>query len=348
MLNLHIQNTDKFVMPYINFINENFENDEHRFAILVNSIEDKFDKFFSNMSYIRNYKHFLKLTIFMNKADKIHLHALFSFKIIILLFSQPWLLKKCNWIIWGGDLYSYQKKKTTIKSKIYELMRKFVIRNLGALTTHVKGDYELAKKWYGAKGEYFYCFMYPSNLYKEITLPSRNNDTQKKVIQVGNSADPSNNHLEVFEKLRAFGDQDIEVICPLSYGQPDYRDKVVQQGYEMFGDNFTPLINFLPIGEYHQILAKVDIAIFNHKRQQALGNIITLLGLGKKVYIRDDITTWDFLINNEINIYNLNKELDDNLFEVLNTQDRNCNTENIKNKFSLKNLIKEWNEIFLS
>ena len=42
----------------------------------------------------------------------------------------------------------------------------------------------------------------------------------------------------------------------------------------------------LPLSDYLKILGKIDIAIFNHERQQAVGNITSLLGLGKKVYIK--------------------------------------------------------------
>jgi hypothetical protein len=34
----------------------------------------------------------------------------------------------------------------------------------------------------------------------------------------------------------------------------------------------------MPFDEYLNLLAKVDIVIFKHKRQQAMGNITTLLG----------------------------------------------------------------------
>jgi len=34
----------------------------------------------------------------------------------------------------------------------------------------------------------------------------------------------------------------------------------------------------MPLDEYLNLLAKIDIAIFNHKRKQAMGNITTLLG----------------------------------------------------------------------
>ena len=41
----------------------------------------------------------------------------------------------------------------------------------------------------------------------------------------------------------------------------------------------------MPFNQYLEFLGKIDIAIFNHRRQQGFGNAITLLGLGKKVYL---------------------------------------------------------------
>ncbi len=36
---------------------------------------------------------------------------------------------------------------------------------------------------------------------------------------MGNSANPTNNHIEVLNKLLKFKDEDIEIIAPLSYGE---------------------------------------------------------------------------------------------------------------------------------
>lgn len=44
----------------------------------------------------------------------------------------------------------------------------------------------------------------------------------------------------------------------------------------------NPIVDFMDFNEYINFLSTIDIAIFNHKRQQGMGNIITLLGMGKK------------------------------------------------------------------
>ena len=63
----------------------------------------------------------------------------------------------------------------------------------------------------------------------------------------------------------------------------------------------------MPFKEYKALLKKVDVAIFWHKRQQGLGNIITLLGLGKKIYLRRDVTTWNFFRDLKIEVYDFEK-----------------------------------------
>ena len=56
------------------------------------------------------------------------------------------------------------------------------------------------------------------------------------------------------------------------------RNKLEYKDGIYFWRKFKPLVDFMPFDEYLNLLAKVDIAIFNHKRQQAMGNTTILLG----------------------------------------------------------------------
>lgn len=341
---LHITNTDKFIEPYIKFINLNFYPKEHQFLCFstgtTNYIKSKYDNVILNEKVLLN----VKLLKYLYITDRIYLHNIFNMRILILLFFQPWLLKKCYWIVWGGDLYAYKKSRSKLKYKIFELIRAFIIKRLGGLITHIKGDYELAKKWYGVGGKYYYSFMYPSNLYKEISINKKAED-DIVYLQVGNSADPSNNHLDVFEKLRFLNTEKMHIICPLSYGDKEYAEKVMKRGKEIFDNRFEPLLDFISFDKYLEILSKIDIAIFNHKRQQAVGNITTLLGLGKKVYIRDDITTWKFCETHGLKVYSVNSEFQD-IFEPITYEVKNENIKKIKEQFSEAKLVSDWENIF--
>jgi dTDP-N-acetylfucosamine:lipid II N-acetylfucosaminyltransferase len=346
---LHIAPNEKFINPFINFINRNFNENEHLFLI-IQGVSENIIKIPQKKNVIKTSKNLnsiITLIKSMNECEKLFLHGLFNSKIILLLFLQPWLLKKSNWIVWGGDLYHYKFRKRNIKSDIIEYIKSFVIKRMGGLITHIKGDYELAKAWYGARGKYYYSFIYPSNLYKEYDLSKVEKDNGKKYIQVGNSADSSNNHFEIFDKLSNFKDDKLEIICPLSYGDLEYRKTVINAGRKIFGDKFNPITELLPFEEYLNLLAKVDIAVFAHKRQQAIGNITTLLGLGKKVYIRDDITTWDFCKEHGLKVYSINN-FDEKVFlQDIPEDEKKRNIENVKCYFSEEKLVQDWRKIFL-
>lgn len=345
MRNLHLMSTDKFIEPYIKFINSNFSSNDHQFLCFTSKATNHIKNNYNNAVFPKGI--FGKILVFkeLYKADRIYLHSLFSMKIVILFFFQPWLLKKCFWIVWGGDLYAYRHHSKTIKAKTRELVRAFVVKRFSGLITPIKGDYELAKKWYGVRGKYYYSLVYPSNLYKEIAISEKTKDDNVTYIQVGNSADPTNNHLEVFEKLKNLNHDNVRIICVLSYGDKEYAEIVVKRGKEIFGDSFKPLLEFMSFAKYLDLLSKIDIAIFNHNRQQAVGNITTLLGLGKKVYIRDDITTWGFCKDLGLEVYSTNNEIN-SVFAPMVKEIRSKNKEIMKSQFSQEKLKEEWDLIF--
>ena len=104
-------------------------------------------------------------------------------------------------------------------------------------------------------------------------------------ILVGNSATPSNNHLEAFERIGEWNLRGRSVVVPLSYGDPRYRDVVIRDGEKRFGSRFKPLTEFLPLKDYLSVTANCGTVIMNHRRQQAIGNIIGALWRGADVYL---------------------------------------------------------------
>ncbi|AXV66462.1 hypothetical protein D0907_14785 [Pseudoalteromonas lipolytica] len=340
---LHVAECDKFIPPYIDFIKQYLtSNEEHEFLLksgMADSTLRKYDNILlEKKSKVSKFKYYFKLIIKMHFADKVILHSLIDIKIVQILFFTPWLLKKCYWVIWGADLYAYNQRDKTFKWKVKEFFRHYVISNMGHLVTYLKGDVELARRWYGAKGKHHECLMYTSNLYKEFHLPERKKATLN--IQIGNSADPSNNHIDALERLLPFKKENIYIFVPLAYGQQEYAQEVIKKGKEWFGDKFKPLLEFMPFEEYLSFLASIDIAIFNHKRQQAMGNTITLLGLGKVVYLRRDTTQWDFFKEKNIHVRDIEKLTKLEREEVL------ANAVNTKEYFSKENFKQQLSNIF--
>ena len=324
---------EKFIAPFMNFVIDNFDTVNHKF-LLIGHKSNKFNLLCrDDLTWIDKKYKVVELLKYMYEADKIIIHGLWSSHLIKLLFFQPWLLKKSYWVMWGGDFY-FPETQSWIKKQ--------VIKKMGHFISYIKGDYELAQKWYGAKGEYHECFMYPSNLYKEYNIQPKEHSTIN--IQLGNSADPTNNHIDVLKKLTKYKDENINIFVPLSYGNEEYAKEVIAYGKQLFHEKFIPLTEFMAFEKYLAFLSEIDIAIFAHKRQQAMGNTITLLGLGKKVYMRSDITPWQLFKDIDVNVFDVeNIEID-----LINQQIQKENQEKIKEYFSEKNYLQQLRNLFES
>lgn len=134
----------------------------------------------------------------------------------------------------------------------------------------------------------------------EYALNDKINDnvTGAKNILVGNSADPTNNHVDVFKKIKDFDLGDRLVYVPLSYsGTKEYIDFVIEKGKEYLGENFRPLTGYLPLDDYNEIIASCGFVIFNHVRQQGLGNIMTMGYLGAKIFMDHQSPIYKYLKN---------------------------------------------------
>jgi hypothetical protein len=301
---LHLFNWDKKFFPvFRDLIREKFPGKDHEF-LAYGCVDMEFGDDPSDTTIYQSLAtKWLPVLVRISRARKVILHGLFSSHLLYLLVARPWLLKKCYWVIWGGDLYVHEAEQKTWRWRKNEVLRRAVIQRLGYLISGVPGDVSLARKWYGARGIYLDSFVYPSNVFTERVFPSVRNDSA--MVLVGNSSDPSNNHLSIFNQLSKLPDKDFKIICPLSYGDSDYRKKVVAAGREIFGDRFMAIMDFLPREDYLQILSGVDIAIFGFRRQQAMGNIIALLGMSKMVVMNKDTAQARMLQDRGFRIFGL-------------------------------------------
>lgn len=327
---LHIMNNEKFNEAYIVFIEKNFNMNEHYFVFWGGVSEDEIPILKrENILKIKSKKDIIKLLYFMNKKVKIYLHNLFNDRLLLILYLHPWVLNRCNWIIWGADLYNLTDYPISFKSKIIRRIRLSTIKRFGEVSTLVKGDYDLAKSKYNIKGKYKEGFYPPKLNYKDLdNLINSYEKNNTLFIQIGNSADKRNNHIEVLNELIKFKEENIKIFCPLSYGDKEYANYISEYGTNLFGDKFVPMLDFMPYSEYIEYLNSIDIAIFNNDRQQALGNIYLLLYFGKKVFIRSDTTMWKhFTEKLGVHVYDALKIKNIN-FSQFKTIDKNINLIN--------------------
>ena len=343
---LHVVHNDKFSAPFIRFLKDNNIYHGQTFLYWGGAPSNVYPiPHEENVSTIQESDSKLqRLSILLRHfyaADKVILHSLFTSALIRFLYLQPWLLRKCYWVIWGGDLYYHIEAKDSKSYASIEKRRKRVIGNFGGIICYNRAEYELAEQWYGAKGQFIQSFFYPSNLYEKLDIEVQRTSTV--YIQIGNSSDWQNQHIEVLEKLEPYKDEDMILVVPLSYGNASqsYIDEVIHAGHSIFGSKFMPLTSFMEFDKYLEILGRIDIAIFNRNRQQAMGNITTLLGLGKKIYMKNSITSWQLFKELDIKVF----DVSDFDLALLDDAVKRSNMEKIKEYFSREHLVEQWRNI---
>ncbi|GEK45898.1 hypothetical protein HPA02_01810 [Bisbaumannia pacifica] len=345
---LHVAGLDKFIPPFVKLVRFEFNEEGHHFwlagSLEAYPLECESDVHLCGGGIYGKIKGYVTLLRQLHAARKVILHGLFNIKVVLLLALCPWLLSKCYWVIWGGDLYQYESAKKSLRSRVKEGLRRFVISRIGHLITYIEGDVELARQWYGAKGVHHECLMYLSNVVDPamIATPTEKRNDDPLNILVGNSAAPSNNHFEVFERLLPHKDDEIKIFVPLSYGDQSHAKEVIALGKAWFGEKLVPMTDFMPFERYLRFLKDVDIAVFNHRRQQAMGNTISLLSMGKTVYLRSDVVQWELFKKEGIAVLDIER----NDLKLLDFEVAAHNVQLIKKKFSREKLIEQYARIF--
>jgi dTDP-N-acetylfucosamine:lipid II N-acetylfucosaminyltransferase len=251
----------------------------------------------SRVVYSSNFKHLIRYILpQMKRAKWIYFHYLPYGPSLLLWVLKPSLIQKSTWIIWGGDVFIYKQKNDSLKHRFYEILRKRIIPQFTEIAAFIEEDAREAIKIYNSKAQYI-PILYPIPVNLDNLKGLEKQKTVRTInILIGNSADPSNNHLEMLNWLSGYSNEDIHIFCPLSYyTDQNYIETVIKKGHEIFSLKFEPMLTLMTTEEYAVFMSEIDIAVMDHYRQQGLGNIMPLLYLGKKVYVRSDTSTFPFL-----------------------------------------------------
>lgn len=350
---VHLFPYEKFTKQYVEFVNAQFDNNQHKFVIIDSKRELQGHEFnyYPNCSvWDNNIFSFKKI---ISNMDAMIIHSLFLPKHLLFYLAFYKKLNKTAWLIWGRDLHQdiIEFVPKNYRQKMSLLVRERIAKKVNSIITLTKEDYT-------SYNEYFRNFKTSFNviygngqalkLLKEIdNIEIKNTNTYK--ILVGNSATRTNNHEEVFLLLEKYKDENIEVIVPLSYGEDiEYKNNIEVVGKKIFGDKFKPIHNFMDYREYLQLLSKMDVAIFNIRReQQGLGNIRALLYLGSKVYLHLD-TSMGIEISNVCDIGNM-AELPKQSFEELifiSNDSKKKNQNSITKIYDQSVAKRQWIEVF--
>lgn len=372
-MNYHIMVQDKFIDSFIDDIYKINAEDNNDFWIRGNKNGTNHINTDKKVTYIGNDVSEWKIKLSkLSKKDSIFIHW-YDMWIGELVLNLP---NKLFVFHWGGDFfgeplwhnakwlfekvtYRYVKRNSEYpyitfkrgKNLLLQLknlinFKRNVIRKYNKKHEQIEridyiilvgsntGDVKKTKEIYPKFNAIHLSGFYNLNFNISNDKPIKDKRDEKIKLLLGNSATPSNNHLDAFKKLSKL--KNIEIYCPLSYGDVKYRDLIIREGRQRFGKNFHPVLDFLRREEYVVFLNSMDIVYMYHNRSQAWGNIATCLTLGKPVFLRSTNSIGEMIDNIGIKKYDADKINKLNLATIMkdNQKRKSLNVKLLENVIS--------------
>ncbi|WP_422006245.1 TDP-N-acetylfucosamine:lipid II N-acetylfucosaminyltransferase [Roseivirga pacifica] len=229
------------------------------------------------------------------------------------------------WFFWGADGYSIPELKKSIllpKTKklekytllalkkrfhyIRQSLRKNKLKQAMAYVdyccTFVNGDYDLIKSLgYEKLKFHFFSYLSIEDLAPDTIGLAKKRESHIKV-QIGNSLNNTNNHLDAIDFVKRVFPESAELIFPVSYsGKAEYLSTIKAYAKEThFRTSF--LEDFIPLQDYLAYMNSCDFVVFFHVRQQSANNSLSALWLGKIVIMRAESTLYKFYKKNDLSV----------------------------------------------
>lgn len=351
----HLITQSVFTVGYINFMKMNMTEYDHVFVILAwNDVKIK-EKMLVDREQVLYCTDINELRFrgeilnnVLTGADKIIVSGVFGAETGIFFWPKH-MLNKVYLQYWGGDFYQLREKFPIrdIKKKIWRYMLKDVYKRTRGAIFLIEGEYDKYKEITGITKKEVYIAPVPSDPNSEFPFYKYVMPNGHSVVRivVGNSATEENMHIEALTKLAKFREKNIEVFCPLSYGDKEYGQKIAAYGKKIFGNKFHPILDWMEQSEYYSFLATCDIGIFANNRQQAMGNISALLRMGKKVYLRKDTSMYKNYIKIGCICYDIDYLPEMSYDEFLSNPQYEQTAKKINEWYSIDKIKKQWNKV---
>ena len=275
-----------------------------------------------------------------NNIDKIILHGLKSDLVDCLKFLKQNIDCRVYWIFWGYELYftlgnlgkyklfdgflnpflrdtyyspnrlSFIVKRFFYGKRLLSDVFKEALTMIDYFCFWNYKDYELLQAHFHTNIKYKY-FAYMAS--EETAIKVNIEDVvckKSKTLMINHQASNTGNHNTVMKKIAWLDTKnDYKKIVPLSYGSSRIRKLVLRQGQHLFKEQFNPILEYMPRDKYFELMSSVEVAVFGQKRQEASGNISTLLKNGVKVFLREKNNLLQYYREKGYIIFSFEKDL---------------------------------------
>ena len=308
---VHFLAYSRFEIGYINFMKLKMPEYEHHFFIKnPDPVKQKYKLTFVDDKNVHYYgsrvKVFFQNMRLLYKCDKIiisGLHLITENELLLLLSG---LVSKTYVQFWnmGLDHYQHFFNLRRPRKTMHKVMLRFTMRRLGGTINLIQGDRDILLQAIDMDKSKTFVAPMPNDPLKHFDFYSiRENAPVSSVhkILIGHSSFRTEDHIPAFHALEHLKNENIQIICPLSYGDLKYREKILEAGKNIFGDKFVPILDYMDKEDYIKFLAQCDAGVYFTQTQQGMGNISLLLSLGRKVYMHPQSTAMWSRYKDELN-----------------------------------------------
>ncbi len=278
------------IIDAINDFNNGFNSNEH--AFIINNLElyeqtktyDNvflFEEGFGKSAKTVNYYGMF--------CDYLVLHSGLDFYQIFRIRSR--IAKKVIWRTWGHDVWQVRFRKSISKyllsyfvnSLNNRKVKKFICIGIANTVDVVS----LQKSYHSLPPlKYFPYFIKGSEeLFKTEFQVNIEPSVNCKVL-LGHSGRANDNHIAILKNLEKYVDCNMHIYIPLSYGNTEYINEVVEYiNTSPLKEKITVISEFMDYKDFLHFIHSIDIAILDGVKSYALGNISALLYFHKKIYL---------------------------------------------------------------
>lgn len=202
------------------------------------------------------------------------LHGQFNLWVWLAIALGKLSTENIIWHIWGADLYEVS---ASWKFRLFYPIRRFAQRKLKQVWA-TRGDLDYFWQHIRSRSEQDRLIYFATKLPDRHSVQSVKND--QLTILLGNSGDPSNNHIQALKEIQQRLGNNVRITVPMGYpaNNEGYIQQVEAEGKRLFlAENLQILREKLDFDEYLLLLSQCDLGYFNFERQQGIGTICLLI-----------------------------------------------------------------------